>query len=290
MILVDLNQVMISNLMVTVNSRHFKGTLDEGLIRHQVLNTLRFYRSKFHQQYGELIICCDDRHYWRKEVFPYYKASRKKDRDKSDLDWHMIFEVLKVIKDEIKSVFPYKVIQIHGAEADDIIGALCHEHGHLGINGHDPEPILILSSDKDFMQLQKYANVEQYSTIQKKFIRCSNPARYISEHIMRGDRGDGVPNFLSDDDTFVTGKRQKPISAKKIDTWQVKNPEEFCDERMLRGFRRNQQLVDLDYIPEEIQEAAIDEYNKYECNSRSLLLNYFVKNKLKNLMDNIQEF
>tara|TARA_B100000131_G_C18120089_1_gene612595 strand:- start:2766 stop:3638 length:873 start_codon:yes stop_codon:yes gene_type:complete len=290
MILVDLNQVMISNLMVTVNSRHFKGTLDEDLIRHQVLNTIRFYRTKFHENYGELIICCDDRHYWRKDVFPYYKASRKKDRDKSDLDWHMIFNVLKTIKDEIREVFPYKVIQIDGAEADDIIGTLCHEYGHLGINGNDPEPILILSSDKDFMQLQKYANVEQYSTIQKKFLRCSNPARYIAEHIMRGDRGDGVPNFLSDDDTFVNGKRQKPISAKKIDLWQAKQPEDFCDERMLRGFRRNQQLVDLDYIPKDIQENILEEYNKYECNSRSLLLNYFVKNKLKNLMENIQEF
>ncbi len=290
MILVDLNQVMISNLMVTVNSRHFKGTLDEDLIRHQVLNTIRFYRTKFHENYGELIICCDDRHYWRKDVFPYYKASRKKDRDKSDLDWHMIFNVLKTIKDEIREVFPYKVIQIDGAEADDIIGTLCHEYGHLGINGNDPEPILILSSDKDFMQLQKYANVEQYSTIQKKFLRCSNPARYIAEHIMRGDRGDGVPNFLSDDDTFVNGKRQKPISAKKIDLWQAKQPEDFCDERMLRGFRRNQQLVDLDYVPKDIQENILEEYNKYECNSRSLLLNYFVKNKLKNLMENIQEF
>lgn len=290
MILVDLNQVMISNLMVTVNSRHFKGTLDEDLIRHQVLNTIRFYRTKFHENYGELIICCDDRHYWRKDVFPYYKASRKKDRDKSDLDWHMIFNVLKTIKDEIREVFPYKVIQIDGAEADDIIGTLCHEYGHLGINGNDPEPILILSSDKDFMQLQKYANVEQYSTIQKKFLRCSNPARYIAEHIMRGDRGDGVPNFLSDDDTFVNNKRQKPISAKKIDLWQAKQPEDFCDERMLRGFRRNQQLVDLDYIPKDIQENILEEYNKYECNSRSLLLNYFVKNKLKNLMENIQEF
>ena len=290
MILVDLNQVMISNLMVTINSRHFSGEINESLIRHQVLNTLRFYRTKFHQEYGELVICCDDRHYWRKEVFKHYKAGRKKDRDKSDLDWHLIFEVLKIIKDEIRNVFPYKVIQIYGAEADDIIATLCHKYGHLGINGADPEPILILSSDKDFMQLQKYANVEQYSTIQKKFLRCSNPARYISEHIMRGDRGDGVPNFLSDDDTFVTNKRQKPISTKKIDIWQAKDPETFCDEHMLRGFRRNQQLVDLDFIPEEISENVLEEYNKYECNSRSLLLNYFVKNKLKNLMENIQEF
>ena len=290
MILVDLNQVMISNLMVTINSRHFDGSLNEGLIRHQVLNTLRFYRNKFGEEYNELVICCYDRHYWRKEVFPYYKAGRKKDREKSDLDWHMIFEVLNKIRDELKTTFPYKVLQVEGAEADDLIGALCHEYGHLGINGADPEKILILSSDKDFMQLQKYANVDQFSPIQKKFLRCSNPARYINEHIMRGDRGDGVPNFLSDDDCFVNGKRQKPLGIKKIDSWNGKKPEEFCNERMLRGFRRNQQLVDLDYTPEAIKTKAVEMFNKYECNSRSLLLNYFVKNKLKNLMDNIQEF
>jgi hypothetical protein len=290
MILVDLNQVMISNLMVTINSRYFDGNLNEDLIRHQVLNTIRFYRTKFSDKYGELVICCDDRHYWRRDVFPYYKAGRRKDREASDLDWHMIFEVLKSIKDEIKDIFPYKVIQVHGAEADDVIGTLCHEYGHLGINGNNPEPILVLSSDKDFVQLQKYANVDQYSPIQKKFVRCSNPARYIHEHIIKGDRGDGVPNFLSDDDTFVASKRQKPISSKKIDSWNGMNPSEFCDERMLRNYKRNQQLVDLDFIPKELQENILDQYENYDVNDRSKLFNYFIAKKLRNLMDSIQEF
>jgi len=292
MILVDLNQVMISNLMVTIKSKYFDGNLNEDLIRHQVLNTLRMYRSKFTSKYGELVICCDDRHYWRKEVFPYYKASRKKDREASDLDWHMIFDVLKHIKDEIKETFPYKVVQVHGAEADDVIAAICHKYGHLGIlnNGSNPDPILILSSDKDFVQLQKYANVDQYSPIQKKFVRCSNPARYIHEHILKGDRGDGVPNFLSDDDTFVNGKRQKPVSTKKIDMWNGMQPEEFCDERMLRGYRRNEQLVCLDFIPAEIQDEILNVYENYETNDRSLLFNYFVEKQLRNLMDSIQEF
>lgn len=281
---------MISNLMVTINSRYFDGNLNEDLIRHQVLNTIRFYRTKFSDKYGELVICCDDRHYWRRDVFPYYKAGRRKDREASDLDWHMIFEVLKSIKDEIKDIFPYKVIQVHGAEADDVIGTLCHEYGHLGINGNNPEPILVLSSDKDFVQLQKYANVDQYSPIQKKFVRCSNPARYIHEHIIKGDRGDGVPNFLSDDDTFVASKRQKPISSKKIDSWNGMNPSEFCDERMLRNYKRNQQLVDLDFIPKELQENILDQYENYDVNDRSKLFNYFIAKKLRNLMDSIQEF
>jgi hypothetical protein len=254
MITVDLNQVMISNLMMQIGGKK-NVAIEEDLVRHMVLNSLRMYRSKFSNKYGEFVICCDDKDYWRRELFPYYKIHRKKDRDESGLDWHTIFTVLNGIRDDLRDQFPYKVIQIEHAEADDIIGTLCHKFGHLGITNGSAEPILILSSDKDFMQLQKYANVEQYSPMQKKFVTCSNPARYIHEHILKGDRGDGVPNFLSNDDVFVTGKRQTPLSSKKVDAWNGINPEDYCDERMLRNYRRNQQLVDLDFIPQDISKT-----------------------------------
>lgn len=287
MILVDLNQVMISNLMMQIGSK--KASVEEDLVRHMVLNSLRLYRKKFGEKYGELVICCDDKNYWRRDFFPYYKAHRKKDRAESGLDWHMIFEVLNGIRDDLKEKFPYKVIQVDRAEADDVIASLCHEYGDLGVtNGSDP--ILILSSDKDFVQLQKYANVEQYSPMQKKFINCSNPARYIHEHILRGDRGDGVPNFLSADDVFVIGKRQKPLSTKKIDAWNGMSPNDFCSDEMLRGYKRNQQLVDLDFVPDHIQEEVIDIFDNYKLNGRDKMFNYFVQKRLKNLMEVIQEF
>ena len=287
MILVDLNQVMISNLMMQIGSK--KASVEEDLVRHMVLNSLRLYRKKFGEKYGELVICCDDKNYWRRDFFPYYKAHRKKDRAESGLDWHMIFEVFNGIRDDLKEKFPYKVIQVDRAEADDVIASLCHEYGDLGVtNGSDP--ILILSSDKDFVQLQKYANVEQYSPMQKKFINCSNPARYIHEHILRGDRGDGVPNFLSADDVFVIGKRQKPLSTKKIDAWNGMSPNDFCSDEMLRGYKRNQQLVDLDFVPDHIQEEVIDIFDNYKLNGRDKMFNYFVQKRLRNLMEVIQEF
>tara|TARA_Y100000004_G_C8912556_1_gene411612 strand:+ start:379 stop:1242 length:864 start_codon:yes stop_codon:yes gene_type:complete len=287
MILVDLNQVMISNLMMQIGSK--KASVEEDLVRHMVLNSLRLYRKKFGEKYGELVICCDDKNYWRRDFFPYYKAHRKKDRAESGLDWHMIFEVLNGIRDDLKHTFPYKVIQVDRAEADDVIASLCHEYGDLGVtNGSDP--ILILSSDKDFVQLQKYANVEQYSPMQKKFINCSNPARYIHEHILRGDRGDGIPNFLSADDVFVIGKRQKPLSTKKIDAWNGMHPSDFCTDEMLRGYKRNQQLVDLDFVPDNIQEEVIEIFDNYKLNGRDKMFNYFIQKRLKNLMDVIQEF
>lgn len=287
MILVDLNQVMISNLMMQIGSK--KASVEEDLVRHMVLNSLRLYRKKFGEKYGELVICCDDKNYWRRDFFPYYKAHRKKDRAESGLDWHMIFEVLNGIRDDLKEKFPYKVIQVDRAEADDVIASLCHEYGDLGVT-NGSAPILILSSDKDFVQLQKYANVEQYSPMQKKFINCSNPARYIHEHILRGDRGDGVPNFLSADDVFVIGKRQKPLSTKKIDAWNGMSPKDFCSDEMLRGYKRNQQLVDLDFVPDYIQEEVIDIFDNYKLNGRDKMFNYFVQKRLKNLMEVIQEF
>jgi hypothetical protein len=289
MILVDLNQVMISNLMQQIGGKK-NVTIDPDLIRHMVLNSLRMYRVKFSEKYGELVICCDDKNYWRRDIFPYYKLHRKKDREKSGLDWHTIFQVLNDIRDDLRDNFPYKVLRIPHAEADDIIASICHKYGHLGITNDSAEHILILSSDKDFVQLQKYANVEQYSPIQKKMITCPNPARYIHEHILKGDRGDGVPNFLSSDDTFVSDKRQQPLSTKKIDSWNGKAPEEFCTEEMLRNYKRNQQLVDLDYVPDNIQRQALEMFKTYEPASRNKMFNYFIQKKLKVLMNSIQEF
>lgn len=286
MILVDLNQVMISNLMQQIGFSK-TATIEPNLVRHMILNTIRSYRTKFHNDYGELVICCDDKNYWRKEIFPYYKAHRKKDREESGLDWNTIFKVLNEVRDELKEFFPYKVIQIPTAEADDIIAAICWIHGTPLASG---EKILILSSDKDFVQLQQYGNVEQFSPIHKKMIHHNNPSLYIKEHIMKGDRGDGIPNFLSPDDTFVLNKRQKPLRKEKLEQWVRMKPEEFCDEEMLRGYRRNEALVDLSKIPTWIHNDVNDIYENYEENDRSLLMNYFIKNKMKVLMESIQEF
>ena len=282
MILVDLNQVMISNLVEQMKIS--KTTqVDENFVRHMILNSIRSYRNKFYREYGELVICCDDRNYWRKDIFPYYKAHRKKDREKSDLDWNEIFRVLNGIRDDLRDFFPYKVLKIECAEADDIIAAM--------VKRFPDRKILILSSDKDFAQLQCYGNVEQYSPMQKKKITHKNPFEYIKKHIIRGDRGDGIPNFLSEDDCLVLGKRQKSIMTKRLDEWlKFEHPEEFCDEKMLYGYRRNEALVDLSKIPKWIHDKVADMYDNYEDNDRSLMMNYFIKNKLKHLMGSLQEF
>jgi len=286
MILLDLNQVMISNLMRQIEMHN--GELSEDLIRHMVLNSIRMYRTKF-KEYGELVICCDDQDYWRKKIFPYYKAHRKEDREKSSLDWSTIFKSLHKIRDELKDYFPYKVIRVAHAEADDIIGVLTAKHG-VYLNNDDVEKILILSGDKDFAQLQKYTNVDQFSPITKKWIRINDAQRFLREHIMKGDRGDGIPNFLSADDTIVTKTRQKPLSSKKLDQWVDLQPEDFCSGETLRNYRRNEQLVDLDFVPDNIRKQVLDQYDNYVVNDRKGLLNYFIKNKLKLLTESVGEF
>lgn len=282
-ILVDLNQVMISNMMVQIGNHH-NAQVDENMIRHMVLNSLRFNRKKFHEDFGELIICCDDKNYWRRSYFPYYKAARKKARQESELNWNEIFAALNNIREDLKTFFPYKVIQIDTAEADDIIGTIVHTEGTPLNTG---QPLLILSGDKDYVQLHKYANVQQYDPTRKRWIKHSDPEQYLVEHIIKGDAGDGVPNILSPDNSFVMGARQKPITKKRMAMFEDINS---CDETVKRNWSRNKTLIDLEQIPEDLKAKILEVYNEDNPKDRSQLFNYFIKNKLKNLMENINEF
>jgi len=285
MILVDMNQVTISNLMMQIGSR--KNDVDENLVRHMVLNSLRSYRSKFSEEYGELVLCYDSKKYWRREYFPNYKSNRKKDREKSGLDWPLIFDTLNNIRDEIKETFPYKVVEVEGAEADDCIATIVQ---HIAETPNEFESVLILSGDKDFIQLQKHSFVKQYSPVLKKFVNGQDPTLYIKEHVLKGDRSDGIPNFLSPDNTFADDLRQKPLAKKKLDTWITLDPEDFCTEEMLRNYQRNKTLIDLDCIPSDLKVVILEEYRKPPKGDRSKLLNYFIQKRLKNLMNDIGDF
>lgn len=281
MIIVDLNQVMISTLMMQIGN-HKNIKLEEDLVRHMVLNSLRAHKVKFSAEYGEMVIACDDKNYWRKQVYPYYKANRKKEREASELDWNTLFESLNRIRQELKDYFPYKVIQVDHAEADDIIAVLVKEY-------HSQGKLLILSGDKDFGQLQKYPNVTQYSPVLKKYISCTNPDLFLKEHILKGDSSDGIPNFLSEDNVFVMGIRQSPVTSKRLAGWILQEPEQFCNEAMLRNYKRNQRLIDLEFVPDEIKTQTLEQYNT-QIKDRSKLFNYFIQYQLKNLMEHINEF
>ena len=293
MIVVDYNQTAISSLMVNLGGRR-DVEVNVPLVRHMIINALRSYRKKFGPEFGEMVIACDNRHYWRRQYFPNYKANRKKSRADSGFDWNSIFEALHLIRAELAEHFPYAVIDVDGAEADDVIAVLAEYSQTMNTDGLMPsaEPFLVLSGDHDFNQLQKWSNVKQYAPVQKKFIKLTEtPEAVLMEHIIMGDKGDGVPNILSGDDTFVNGDRQRPIRKDALALWKTQKPEDFINnDEMWRNFQRNRELVDLSRIPEEIKESIIDNYEMQKVGDRSGLLNYFIANRMTQLIELVDEF
>jgi len=287
-----MNQIGVASVMMHLNITK-RDSVDVPMVRHMILNSLRMYRHMFYEEYGELVICYDSRHYWRRDFFPEYKANRKKTRETSGHDWNDIFDCLNNVKEELIEFFPYKVLEVYGAEADDIIAALCLELEF------DNGKTLILSGDKDFIQLQKYKNVTQYSPITKKIINDVDPYQYLIEHIYKGDVSDGVPNVLSPDNTFVDGLRQRPLGKKKIASWiNNEHPElgkmhpsdVLPNSETVRNFQRNEKLINLDKSPKELCLQILKDYHDAPEGDRSKLLNYFIDNKLRELMSSLGDF
>ena len=283
MILLDFSNIIVGSIMVSHKIPDAE-RFGEDFIRHLVLNSIRSYRNKYKNKYGEIVICTDFHSSWRKEVFPFYKAHRKVERDKQKaekgMDWSALFETINKIIVEIDTFFPYKVIRVEHAEGDDVIAVLSRTF---------KEKSLIVSSDKDFSQLYKYKWIRQFSPMKQKMLNGIDPIMYLKEHIIRGDKGDGIPNILSDDDCIVSGVRQKSISKKKIVNWLDQDPHDFNDE-MKRGWIRNKILIDFDLIPKNIATAILEQYNEEKKYQQGQLVNYFIKNRLKYLMENMGDF
>ena len=278
MIIVDLNQIMISNLMVTLSRDNME--LSENLVRHMVLNSLRGHNKKFRKEYGEMVITCDSKNVWRRQSFPNYKAGRKANRAKSEHDWETIFDILGTVKREIKAFMPYKVLELETAEADDIIAVLCRQV---------KDKTLILSGDKDFIQLHN-ERIRQYNPVLNKFVgKDENPSLYIKEHILKGDRSDGIPNVLSDDNVLIEGRRQTPLSKKKVESWVNEVLPTFTEQEQ-KNYDRNRTLIDLNCVPQELEDKINREFNDVEVASRDKILNYFITKKLKTLIEVIDEF
>ena len=297
MILVDYSQVALAAILTF--QRELKGTESEvkNLIRHVTLSTIKSYKKKYGKDYGEMVICCDGRKYWRKEYFEHYKASRKKNRDASDLDWKLIFDTLSEMREDLRNYFPYRVIHVDRAEADDVIAVMAkYLQDNLLIQEglvEEPQKILILSSDKDFKQLQLYPTVKQWSPMQKKYITASKQEirDFMVEHIVKGDTGDGIPNIFSKDDVFVIGERQKVCSAKRLAEF-IENGEAACrNDEEKRNYARNQALVDFFFIPQDVQQSIIDAYlNTKPNNDKMKIMNYLMENRCRLLLDEIEDF
>tara|TARA_Y100000310_G_scaffold345706_1_gene468559 strand:+ start:9183 stop:10076 length:894 start_codon:yes stop_codon:yes gene_type:complete len=297
MILVDLHQIVIASLMSQMG-RVGLPSVDPNFVRHMVFNMLRSYNSKFREKYGKLVICCDGGNYWRGTIFPYYKGNRKKVSEVKGvvINWNEIFAAIDMVKSDIRENFPYKILQANSIEADDIIATLCKLQGNEVLDVG--EKILIISTDKDFLQLQKYQNVDQWSPVRKVFLNENDPKKFLFEHILRGDSGDGIPNIKSDDDTFVNDtKRQGKLYQKRIDEIYRESltnldwyKTQFTDTEY-RNWIRNIQLIDLDFVPEMFQTWISQEFEKEpKTKDRSKLMPFFAKHKMRQCLDNISDF
>tara|TARA_R100001591_G_C4321536_1_gene175688 strand:+ start:151 stop:939 length:789 start_codon:yes stop_codon:yes gene_type:complete len=247
-------------------------------VRRSIIKVLARIQKQFGPEYGKMVLCYDDKNYWRSEVFPYYKKNRKQEREASKYDWDLVFSVLNRIRDEIRRHLPYYVIQVHGAEADDVIATLARSLA--------TDKILVLSADKDFIQLQRDKRVKQYDPIRNRWIENEDPIHYLQEHIVRGDRSDGIPNILTCDDAIVNGKAQKKMSKEKISALASMKPEDFTNFIRLRNWKRNSELIDFSNIPSNIKNNIIMKFTKYRLN-KSIDLQYFIDN---NIQDLIEEF
>lgn len=281
MLIIDFSQLVVSSYMVLAFQSVDK-TVDVDLVRHVTLDGIRYVNSKFRKEYGDPIIAVDAKNgSWRKTAFPYYKAHRKKDRKQSDVDWPELLRCVNTIKQELVDVFPYKVIEVDGAEADDIIGVLTR------VAVSNRERVMIVSGDKDFIQLQIGTDlVNQWDKRTDTYVGSEDPKRYLFEHILKGDRGDGIPNILSAADSFVSNIRQKPMTNAKINYfWE--NTEEL---KQNNRFKQNLQIIDLRFTPGNIKEKIIDQYKNYQCNDRRNLHDYFVQKRMKTLYEHLKEF
>lgn len=282
MILVDFSAIAVANIAVQKLN-------DEDMIRHMILNTLRMYRKKYKDKFGELVLACDGPNNWRKTVYPQYKANRKKGRDNSSFDWNAAFTIMNNVREEIKEHFPYKVLHIDGCEADDIIGTLVENTQEFG----QYEEVMIISGDKDFVQLQKYENVQQFSPVQKKQVVEKNPRAFLVEQIMRGDTSDGVPNVLSEDNTFVEGLRQTPLTQKKLDALiaDLNDGELLYAASWYRNYCRNKKLIDLSETPTDLKSQIIMEFNEsIPDERRKMVFPYLINKRCNQLIDSVQEF
>lgn len=292
MILIDYSQVAVAGILAFSADIKKNSNPDEkrNLIRHVVLSTIKSYKKKYGKEYGQMVITCDGRNYWRKEYFAAYKGLRKKAREESDLDWSMIFDTLSEIREDLKEHFKYKVVHVDRCEADDVIAVLTESTQEFG----QYEPVMIVSSDKDFKQLHVYDNVKQFSPMLKKLITVTNKKElnaWLIEHIVKGDSGDGIPNILSKDDIFLIEERQKPVSAKRLQEF-IDNGFNACrNDEERRNWHRNSTLVDFDFIPEQVSENIVQAYlNTKPNNDKMKIMNYLMEHRCRLLLDEIEDF
>ena len=258
---------------------------DENSVRYLILNTIRANKVKFEKEFGQLVICCDAGNVWRRDVFPYYKFRRSENKKESLIDWNTIYKSFNKITEELKEHFSFPVVHVDKCEGDDVIATLCQSF--------PDEKFLILSGDKDFVQLHTNPNVTQYSPVLKTPVVSDDPVRQLRTLVLKGDIGDGCPSVFSADNYLAIrekGQRSKPISEKMI-TESLDDLDAFLNKYdVRRNFERNEQLIDLSKIPDECRSNILEEFRIQRSKPKKNVLPYLINHKQRVLSEKVADF
>lgn len=274
------------------------------------LNKLRFYADKAVEYNSDkeldIILILDSPNSWRKEFFTDYKFKRSIFKTKDDEKEHLIFiEKLKNIKKTLKEIMPLPIIACDNCEGDDIIAT----YVFLSKKKKLDENIIIYSSDKDFVQLQRYPKITQYSFFDGKRLYEEDPELFLTKQIITGDASDCIPNIYSED-TFLrtameslTHTRQKSIRNTFLDkeifndyyfqkVSELKKLKKRLDpadlpffnlpenEMLKKNLIRNQKLIDFSKIPKEIFTRITDAFLNVTYPEFEPFRNYCLVNKI----------
>jgi len=291
-LLVDANNILYGIFFVEMKlSAYGEGQENNfDLVTHIFLQKILRLKSEFKVKSMDVFLCFDHKNNWRKEIFPNYKESRARARRESDINYENFFKFLDVFQEELKENFPFFTFKKLRLEADDWIACFAEYFNKIG------EDTIVISTDKDFHQLQKFPHVRQYNHVKHEMFKDPDPKFSLQLKVLCGDSGDGIPNILSPDDVFITeGTRQKKFGEKKataailenkpIEVWAFENGHTV-------NYKRNNELINFEYIPEDIKEDIILEYVNYKkIGSDIFKLNgYFKSRGLKALANRLSEF
>lgn len=246
-----------------------------NLHRHQLITSLLFLIKKFNP--NEVVLGIDNKLNWRKKLYTDYKAHRKAKRDQDVFPWDAYYTYLEELIQDIKDNFPFKVIEQRYAECDDIIAILCKYSPFSGEN-------IVVTSDKDFVQLLSLPHVKIYDPIKRKFMEEKQPKIFLEAKILMGDKSDNIPAI-------------KPRVGEKT-AWKLANNKDELDALLhdaesgkayRKNYKLNRILIDFNSIPDVIKTKVLKQYDIYEMNEFGslALTRFFKKLKLKKLASDV---
>ena len=221
-----------------------------------------------------VILALDDKNYWRKKIFPLYKAQRKKERSENkffkDVNFEELFKVSDEFFKELVTIIPQiQSIKIPNVEADDVIAILTE---HISLDTH------CISTDKDMYQLYRYKGYKQ-SKFGNDIQEVLNPMSFLHEKICRGDKSDNIPSIYPRLGIKTYQKMMENGSLLKLISE---------DSNVGEVYSRNREIVDFKYIPKQITKDILKEYHAFvpERTNEMTLYNFLLKHKMNFILDN----